>query len=564
MLAGWYPLISNMNNCGVGDADLTVSTSPTFGTGLLGGSLISGGGSSWTATQTASILNNTAMSFCFWVYPDAATGDTGARARFFGNDSPRHYSIFQYPTCNDLHWDWRNNAGSTVLGGVLSGVLPSYKWTHVTFTYQNPTFKIYINGVLKHTASASLDVQSYANATSVILACSGRKLCDYRVYTHCLSALEVKQISQALVLHYPMTGGGRSGTNLVADSYVNTTSSNYGFGVRSVDITEGKTYTVSVRGYISSAAVTSGTKLAVYFYKSDWSYAPAILSITDTSPTTKFATFTATQTTTLRITSYSFKSQGTAGDPVTAIWYKVEEGDKATPWMPNSTDTEYTTMGYNDTTEYDVSGYLHNGTINGSVSYSSDTPRYGVSTHFTASGSQHIVIPSMTLDMTKFSVAVWFKADTAQIWSRILDMGEKTGGAGYALLLALGQNGTTFTVAGRGPSGATFPDTTIQSINLGQWYHVVVTIDTKTCKAYINGSLVKTFTLNNAFSTATPMALNYIGKSNWAADKYYDGNISDFRIYATCLDQEDIQKLYNTSASLANNGTLMAYEFTEV
>jgi len=58
---------------------------------------------------------------------------------------------------------------------------------------------------------------------------------------------------------------------------------------------------------------------------------------------------------------------------------KVEEGEIATPWIPNPADAEYSALGFDDGIEYDVSGYGNNGTKVGDITYDSDTPRYNTS-----------------------------------------------------------------------------------------------------------------------------------------------------------------------------------------
>ena len=128
------------------------------------------------------------------------------------------------------------------------------------------------------------------------------------------------------------------GENLVQNSSIKTVSSSYGFANKTVSVESGKQYTLSVKGYISEDAKNDGTTLKIYCYKSDWSYYPLILTISDIKETITKGTFTATQTTTLSITSYSFLQQSTAGSPVTVEWYKFEEGSKATPWCPNPAD----------------------------------------------------------------------------------------------------------------------------------------------------------------------------------------------------------------------------------
>lgn len=39
--------------------------------------------------------------------------------------------------------------------------------------------------------------------------------------------------------------------------------------------------------------------------------------------------------------------------------------------------------------------------------------------------------------------------------------------------------------------------------------------------------------------------------------------VSDFRMYATALSAEDIKELYNTSAYVSDNGTLLTYSVEE-
>ena len=128
------------------------------------------------------------------------------------------------------------------------------------------------------------------------------------------------------------------GKNLVGNSLIKTTSSSYGFASRTVSVESGKQYTLSVKGYISEEAKNDRTTLRIFCYKSDWSYTPLSLVISDIKETIAIGAFTATQTTTLYITSYSFLQQSAAGSPVTVEWYKFEEGSKSTPWCPNPAD----------------------------------------------------------------------------------------------------------------------------------------------------------------------------------------------------------------------------------
>lgn len=134
---------------------------------------------------------------------------------------------------------------------------------------------------------------------------------------------------------------GTVNKNLIPDSWINVTSDLYGYAYRSFNVISGVTYTVQARGFISDAAMRSGTTLKVYFYKPGWSYCPVVLTINSVNEITMCSSFTASETTPLNVASYSFKAASTAGDPVTTIWYKAEEGAVPTVWVPNSADSTY-------------------------------------------------------------------------------------------------------------------------------------------------------------------------------------------------------------------------------
>lgn len=114
----------------------------------------------YPAKTNAEIFNSDFCSIAFWIYVPVEAADSNPNNLIiFGNDSigpstpyyTRKYSLFQYPTCNDLHLSWYNTDSSSMYASfVLTGVLPSYKWTHVCLTYDGTKgVYCYINGELK-------------------------------------------------------------------------------------------------------------------------------------------------------------------------------------------------------------------------------------------------------------------------------------------------------------------------------------------------------------------------------------------------------------------------------
>ena len=212
----WLPLNGDVKNHGL-LGDFTVGITPVFTSGKLSQAL-SSGSLTMAPEQTASVLNNNEVSFCFWIKP-IGTGHT----LIFGTDNMvannnRKFSIFQYPTANDLHLSWMNDAASaTFLGTVVTGAFPSNTWTHCTITYKNPVCKVYLNGELRATLKGVSNSSSFVYRTQLIHNNAARLLNDFRIYNHCLSLKEIKKVSQGLVYYYPLNEDINTSNGIIED-----------------------------------------------------------------------------------------------------------------------------------------------------------------------------------------------------------------------------------------------------------------------------------------------------------------------------------------------------------
>lgn len=223
MLCLWLPFTDGViKNQGLINDEFITSIDPTFSNDGKLGKCLEQGQFDMSATMTSKILNNQALTICFWIYVNAEEGSKGGT--IFGNINTnvefnnRKFSLFQYPTCNDLHLSWMNDtAKAFMMTPIYKGVLPSYQWTHVTITYHNPTMTVYINGIKKYTYSGVSNSSSFEYQTRVVWQNAYRKLNDFRIYNECLSPRQVKEISKGLVCHYPMgnVDGKIGGRNLL-------------------------------------------------------------------------------------------------------------------------------------------------------------------------------------------------------------------------------------------------------------------------------------------------------------------------------------------------------------
>ena len=209
----WLPLNGSTINQGVAGFQPAAADIVYTNSGKIGAQACSGGAVSMTAAQTASIFNNNEITIAFWIKPLNATSG----GIIFGNESMaannnRKFSLFQYHNSQthpnmvgtSLHWSWMNDAAEqTFTSGIIENCLPVNVWTHVCVAYKNPNIKIYINGEeVKTVSSVISNSSSFEYNTTILNSNSNRHINDLRVYDHALSALEVKQLSQGLVIHY--------------------------------------------------------------------------------------------------------------------------------------------------------------------------------------------------------------------------------------------------------------------------------------------------------------------------------------------------------------------------
>ena len=446
-------------------------------------------------------------------------------------------------------------------------------WTHYAFVRDASKLYVYINGELALNTSITTTpstVGSYTMFGSSQYSDTGASgnflngyMNDIRVYDEALPPKIIKELSRGMVLHYPLNGNGRNGENLLKntgsltawtkESGITTTwdsdkqmykivdsshtSSRWGI-YQDLNIEANTTYTLTC----TLEGVSCGVGLG--FYDSTMNYPPAAISSMGTKITQSYTATSGASSTRARV--YLFTNPGTSAE----AWFslpKLEKGSTATPWMPNSADSAYTSMGYNSTTEYDVSGYKYNGIKTGTFAYDVDTARYSVSTKFNGTNTY---IEADPLPAETKTISVWLKTSWAYPPSgyRLAVHDKNTGLAiGWTTGLLIANCGTT--------NGSTCAPTGKYIAN--QWNHVVIVKTGATTRdIYVNGE--KMTTAVNNYWGADQNTLN-IGNRHYSGTyaAYWDGQMSDFRAYATALSADDILELYNTVASVANNGTLL-------
>ena len=215
----WLPLLGNLENQGASNLQFTQSgTAITIDTnGKIGQCYTRA--TAKTAGRIASdntILLNGDLSMCCWAKVTATVGDTANG--LVSNHSASNNAGFGINVKQVSTDDYRiccstGNGSSRTYSTYYGTTNIKNTWHHLALTYNSTThvFQLWVDGIVEKT-------QSYTNsaiAGKIFLfdwnlngtnnnykpACS---LNDVRIYDHCLSAAEVHEISQGLVLHYKL------------------------------------------------------------------------------------------------------------------------------------------------------------------------------------------------------------------------------------------------------------------------------------------------------------------------------------------------------------------------
>lgn len=529
------------------------------------------------------------------IFGDGYPAATGMGFNVVADGSKRVVAV---NTGNGSSRTWGDYKGTT---NISAGT-----WYHIGFTYNGSQIKIYVNGRLDATHNYSgqsnpadyVHVGSWArdglSSTPTIFPhyhLIGR-INDFRIYDHVLSPKEIKLLSQGLVAHYQLKGMGAtnylkgagkftkttplvrkaSDTSVMNDSYVyHEWEPNALFAV----LPSAGTYTISVEcDGVGSGHQTSGTtasqRLFSFFLQNVSSGTHYHFAMSKGADGRWYGTRTD-----LVAGTYKVRTNLYAADKVDytlKFWdMKVTAGayNPSDTWCPHEEDELYNALGLGLGNEPDCSGFGHNATKSGILETVSGSPRYGRCYRF--AGSQYINCGRGAMVTDAITVTCWAYSDDWTNFSsqRLLSCTE-SGGFNFE---PGGENGAypNFAV-GTGTSSCTYKGVAanITLASMTGWHMVTGTYDGYSSKIYIDGVLRGT---NNAYTTKTPIFYNTTNSLFIAAEakssattpggNYFIGNISDVRIYGTALSAEDIMQLYTNAASLAKDGTLMAYDFHE-
>ena len=153
-------------------------------------------------------------------------------------------------------------------------------------------------------------------------------------------------------------------------------------------------------------------------------------------------------------------------------------------------------------------------------------------------GGQYIDLPDANHDFSNgFTVSAWVNYNNFGNWSRIIDFGNGPGSDN----ILFANRGTTSDLVLSVRIGSSAIDLTAGGVlNTGEWMHVAATVDgSGNGTIYVNGQQVQAGSINVPDNITRTN--NYIGRSNWNNDAYFDGSMDEVAMWNVALTQTEIQ-----------------------
>ena len=476
---------------------------------------------------------------------------------------------------------WRcysNNGTRTGDTNTDSHYYDATQWHHVVITFDHAINKIYVDGAL----SATFDSSSKYTTNWVPLLTStaynrvnvGRSqgssswlagsVNDVRIYDHCLTPKEVKELSKALVIHYKLDNSGFGKKNLIQESMFKSDPWKSAIEGR-VDL-DGRS-AMLVRNSTLYSKTSSGTTelFPGMVYEANTQYTVSVDwrddYRTDNKVSSLYIRFEYSDGTLTNMVSGDYRGKhywthskmtSTAGKTVVRMRttygnggclyianLKLEKGAEDTGWAPPD-----------DIPIYDCSGYRNDGEIKGTLSPDLNRPRYTHSTYFDG-GNNAIIVPYNTACPNNiYTINIWFYKPGL-------------GTDGYETLFGGPSGFEMDTRAGSSQSLSLYMASTrggniVSSLPFNKWTMITYIRDGTNEAAYVNGEYIKSIT-----AKSMPNGTYFIGAwSSYSSQNFY-GMMSDFRLYNTVLSASDILELYNTTASADRSTNLFVREAVE-
>lgn len=602
-LIAWWPLNGNLKDYSGNNYELIGQNVIIDSIGKIGKCYLFDGNSSRKLFRTNFPQISATFTWTCWVYQTAET-----TTRQFIVSQGRDYQQYGINIANI------NNQINIFIGGTkIYTVTYSLlnKWTHITLACNNGLGKLYLNGILNSEFDYPEISFEFATNSAIVIGKMGYnytsnttyfpfngKINDVRIYDHMLSQKEIKEISQAKILHYKCNEPEQYYKNLVTNgnfkngARISGESGSYGVNdIVTLENPGGTPYVLrqDANGRECEIHLTDYTGCTAGTYMlscwvgttSDWNGGTQITHCRFYNGSTVIGTLSGS--------TYKIKETKTIGNinwklvyeevevtnTVTNVaWYLGYGGHSTSPkgyrYITNVQITkgkEYLPFVYkeNNGKIFDCSGFRNHAVSNSittpvwveDCALGSGSYKFDGSIKMSNGNYQHFAAENNILIPEEGTLAFFIKHEGTE-------NSDNKYAVGFENFCSMNNADIVGLIYYNSASNYT-SKTTNYNLRDGKWHQYVITwsIKNNTVVFYIDGKKISSqqpgtmqhvntfrrFLVGNAWSTS------YGGHS---------GGLDDIRVYATQLSDEDILNIYNCKTSVSKNGKIFTNEIVEI
>jgi beta-glucanase (GH16 family) len=199
------------------------------------------------------------------------------------------------------------------------------------------------------------------------------------------------------------------------------------------------------------------------------------------------------------------------------------------------------------TTAADTSGKGMQGTLSGGLSFNTNRVNGNLGTALAFDGvDDYVDLPDGFNEFDNgFTVTLWAKPTAAKNYARFIELGNGESSDNIYLCREGTTNGLRFKAYGGASSdGAVIA---ANAIELNRWQFFAATVSAAgAVTLYKNGQVIGTGT--STWPWGVTRTQNYLGRSNWAADEYYQGAMDEIRVFDYALTSQEVQSIFTSGA----------------
>jgi hypothetical protein len=199
------------------------------------------------------------------------------------------------------------------------------------------------------------------------------------------------------------------------------------------------------------------------------------------------------------------------------------------------------------TTAFDSSLMGKNGTYTNGVTLGGSGPYSSNKAAQFDGNNDYVNLPTYTTDFSGgYTISVWGRPTNSGYWARFADFGRGEDLDNFFF----GRQASTSTLESTihdGSLGWRYPITEANAIVNNSWKHYTVTVDSEgKAKLYVDAEVVEgepPSDVTIGVPSNVTRTSNFIARSNWGVDDYFQGKMHDLQLYNRALSASEVQEI---------------------